>query len=106
LAGYCLLSRQPTFAQRKTYIRGNDNKKKIKQADFPPEAPENNSHKYEADNAEHSLHDLSSERLKECSLTEFDESCDRAKKCGGTKQGKKHGVHEVFQKESPFSSGS
>jgi hypothetical protein len=44
--------------QRDTYVRANYNKKKIKQPDFPAEAPESNSYKYEADNAEHSLHDL------------------------------------------------
>jgi hypothetical protein len=101
-----LRSRKPNIAQRKAYVRGNDNKKKIKQADFPSEAPEGNSHKCEADNAEHSLHDLSSEIPKECCLTNTRESCDCAKECGGTKQGEKHGMHEVFQKELPFSSGS
>jgi hypothetical protein len=59
--GTKLLSRQPNSVQRETYIRGNNNKKKIKEADFPAEAPESNSHKYEASNAEHSMHDLSSE---------------------------------------------
>jgi hypothetical protein len=39
-----LRSRQPNSVQRSTYIRGNDNKKKIKQPDFPAEAPESSSH--------------------------------------------------------------
>jgi hypothetical protein len=37
--------------QRETYVRSNNNKKKIKEADFPAEAPESNSHKYEAGHA-------------------------------------------------------
>ena len=73
------MSRKPNSVQRDTYIRANYNKKKIKQPDFPAEAPESNSYKHEAGNAEHSLHDLSSESSKEYSLTEFNESCDRAK---------------------------
>jgi hypothetical protein len=89
--------------QRETYIRGNNKKKKIKEADFPAEAPESNSYKYEASNAEHSLHDLSSECPKECSLTEFNESCDHAKHYGGTKQAEKHRAHEVFSKYLSFS---
>ena len=84
--------------QRETYIRGNKNKKKIWQADFPAEAPESNSHKYEAGNADQSLHDLSSECSKECCLTEFNESCDHAKYYGGTKQAEKNSAHEVFSK--------
>jgi hypothetical protein len=84
--------------QRKTYVRGSNNKKKIKKTDFPAEAPENNSHQYEASNAEHSLHDLSSECLKEFSLTRFKESRDHAKNYGGAKQAEKHGPHEVFPK--------
>jgi hypothetical protein len=84
---------------RETDIRGNNNKKKIKQADFPAEAPESNSHKYEAGNAEHSMHDLSSESPKECSFTEISESCDRAKNDGGANQAEKHSAHEVFQKK-------
>jgi hypothetical protein len=83
--------------QRETYIRGNNNKK-IKEADFPAEVPESNSHKYEAGNTEHSLHDLSSECPKECSLTEFSESYDHAQNYGGTKQAEKHNAHEIFQK--------
>jgi hypothetical protein len=101
-----LRSGQPNSVQRQAHIRGYDNKKKIKEADFPPEAPESNSHKYEAGDAEHSLHDLSSERLKGSCLAEFKESCDRAKKHGRTKQAEKHRVNEVFQKKLPFSSGS
>jgi hypothetical protein len=83
--------------QRYTYIRGNNNKKKIKEADFPAETPKSNSHKYETGNAEHSLHDLSSECPQECSLTEFNESCDCAKNNGGTKQAEKRSAHGVFQ---------
>jgi hypothetical protein len=90
------MSRQPNSVQRDTYIRANYNKKKIKQPDFPAEAPESNSHKHEAGNAEHSLHDLSSESSKECSLTEFNESCNRAKNYGGTKQAERHSAPEVF----------
>ena len=82
--------------QRYTYFRGNYNKKKIKQPDFPAEAPESNSYKYDAGNAEHSLHDLSSECPNECSLTKFNESCDRAKNYGGTKQAERHSAPEVF----------
>ena len=84
--------------QRETYIGGNNNKKKIKEADFPAEVPESNSHKYEAGNTEHSLHDLSSECPKECSLIEFSESCDHAQNYAGTKQAEKHSAHEVFPK--------
>jgi hypothetical protein len=68
--------------QPETYIRGNKNKKKIKQADFPAEAPESNSNKCETGNAEHSMHDLSSESAKECSVTES-ESYYRAKNESG-----------------------
>ena len=93
-----LVSGQPNSVQSETYIRGNNNKKKIKQADFPAEAPESNSHKYEAGNTEHSLDDLSSECSKECSLAEFNEPCDRANNNGDTKQAEKHSAHEVFPK--------
>jgi hypothetical protein len=72
--------------QRETYMRGNKNKKKIKQADFPAETPESSSDKCETGNAEHSMHDLSSESLKECSFTEINESCGRANNNGGAKQ--------------------
>jgi hypothetical protein len=75
--------------QPETYIRGNKNKKKIKQADFPAEAPESNSNKCETGNAEHSMHDLSSESAKECSVTES-ESYYRAKNDGSANQAKKH----------------
>src|SRR6266511_3373622 len=47
--------------QRETYIRGNKKKKKIRQPDFPAEAPESSSNKCETGNAEHPLHDFSSE---------------------------------------------
>jgi len=96
------MSRQPNSVQRDTYIRANYNKKKIKQSDFPVEAPESNSYKYEAGNAEHSLHDLSSESSKECSPTEFNESCDRAKNYGGTKQAERHSAPEVFPRYCHF----
>jgi hypothetical protein len=91
------MSRQPNSVQRETYIRANYNKKKIKHPDFPAEAPESNSYKHEAGNAEHSLHDLSSESSKECSLTEFNESCDRAKCDGSNNQAEKRSAHGVFQ---------
>ena len=42
------------------------------------------------------MHDLSSEGPKECSLTEFNESCDRAKNYGGTKQTEGHSAPQVF----------
>jgi hypothetical protein len=94
-----LVFTQPESVQRETYIRANNNKKKIKEADFPAEPPEGNSYKYEADNAEHSLHDLSSDCPKECSLTEFNESCDRAKNYSGTKQAERNSVPEVFPRD-------
>jgi hypothetical protein len=56
-----LPSRQPNSVQRETYIRANNNKKKIKEADFPAKAPESNSYKHKAGNAQHSLHDLTYE---------------------------------------------
>jgi hypothetical protein len=93
------MSRQPNSVQRDTYIRANYNKKKIKQPDFPVEAPESSSDKCEAGNAKHSLHDLSSESPKEFSLTGISESCDRAKNDGGANQAEKHSVHEAFQKK-------
>jgi hypothetical protein len=92
------MSRQPNSVQRDTYIRANYNKKKIKQPDFPAEAPESSCHKRETANAEHSLHDLSSKSSKECSPAEINESCDGAKNYGGTKQAEKHSAHEVFPK--------
>jgi hypothetical protein len=82
--------------QREAYVRGNKNKKKIKQADFPPEAPESSSHQCETGNAEHSLDDLSSESAKECSVTES-ESYYRAKNDGSTNQAEKRSAHGVFQ---------
>jgi hypothetical protein len=82
--------------QHEAYIRSNNNKEQIKHADFPAEAPESNSHKYEAGNAEHSVHDLSSECSKESSLTKISESCDHTKNNGGTNQAEKHKAHEVF----------
>jgi hypothetical protein len=88
---------------RETYIRGNKKKKKIKQADFPPEAPESSSDKCKAGNAKHSLHDLSSESPKEFSLTGISEPCDRTKNDRGANQAEKHSEHEVFQKNLSFS---
>lgn len=82
--------------QRDTYIRGNNNKKKIKEPDFPAEAPESNSHEYQAGDAERSVHDLSSECSKESSLIKISESCDHAKNDGGTNEGKNHRAHGVF----------
>jgi hypothetical protein len=91
--GAKLMSRQPNSVQRDTYIRANYNKKKIKQPDFPAEAPESNSYKYEAGNAERSMHDLSCESPKEC----FPESYDRTKSDGSTNQAEKRSAHGVFQ---------
>ena len=99
-------ARQPESVQRETYFRANNNKKKIKEADFPAEAPESNSYKYEASNAEHSLYDLSSDCPKECSLTEFNESCDRAKNDSGANQAQKHSVPRGIQKNLSLSRGS
>ena len=79
--------------QRETYMRGNKNKKKIKQADFPAKAPESSSDKCETGNAERSMHDLSCESPKEC----FPESYDRAKSDGSTNQAEKRSAHGVFQ---------
>jgi hypothetical protein len=84
---------------RETYIRGNKNKKKVKQAYFPPEAPESSSDQYEAGNAKRSLHDLSSESPKECSLIGISESCDRAKNDGGANQAEKHSIARDIPKK-------
>jgi hypothetical protein len=84
--------------QRETYIRGNKNKKKIWQADFPAEAPESSSNKCETGNAKHSLQDFSSEAPKECSLTEISESYDRGKNDGDPDQADKHSVHWLLKK--------
>jgi len=81
--------------QRETRVRCNDNKKKSKEADFPPEAPETSSHKYEAANAEHSLHDLSSKCPKECSLIKISKSCDRGQNDGGANQVEKHSARGI-----------
>jgi hypothetical protein len=78
------------YMQRETYIRGNKKKKKIRQTDFPAEAPECSSNKCETGNAKHSLHDFSSESPKECSLTEISESYEHPKNDGGACQEKKH----------------
>ena len=71
-------------------MRGDKNKKKIKQADFPAKAPESSSDKCETGNAEHSVHDLSSESQKEWFLTEISKPFDRAKNDGGGNQAEKH----------------
>jgi hypothetical protein len=76
--------------QRETYIRGNKKKKKIRQADFPAEAPESSSNKCETGNAKHPLYDFSSESPKECSLTEISESYEHGKNDGSAYQEKKH----------------
>jgi predicted DNA binding protein len=104
-SGTKLRSRQPNSVQRATYIRGNNNKKKIKEADFPAEAPQSNSYKYEASNAEHSVYDLSFECPKECSLTDTNESCDCAKN-DGANQAQKHSVPRGIQKNLSLSRGS
>ena len=70
--------------QSGTCVRSNNDKKEIKQADFPAEAPESNSNEYEAGNAERSVHDLSSECSKESSLIKISESRDHTKNDGGT----------------------
>ena len=88
---------------RESYIRGNNNKKKINQADFPAEAPVSSSDKYEGGNAKHSLHDLSSASPREFSLTGISESCDRAKNDGGANQAEKHSAQKVLQKNLSFS---
>src|SRR5438477_12845857 len=84
-------------------FRGNNNKKKINQADFPAEAPVSSSDKYEGGNAKHSLHDLSSASPREFSLTGISESCDRAKNDGGANQAEKHSAQKVLQKNLSFS---
>jgi hypothetical protein len=89
--------------QRETNVRGDNNKKNIKQTDFPPEAPESRSNKCETGNAEHSLHDLSSGLPKECPLTGISESYNPAKNDGGANQEEKHS--EVFKKNLSFSRG-
>src|SRR4030095_2948437 len=78
-----------------TRVRSNNDKKEIKQADFPAEAPESNSHEYEAGHAERSVHDLSSQCSKESSLIKISESCDHPKNDGGTNEGKRHEAHDV-----------
>ncbi len=82
--------------QRGTCVRSNNNKKKIKQSDFPAEAPEGNSDEDEAGYAEYSVDDLSSKCSKESSLIKISESCDHTKNDGGTNEGEKHRAHEVF----------
>jgi hypothetical protein len=57
------------------------------------EAQESSSDKRETANAEHSMHDLSSESPKACSLTEISESHDRGKNDGGAKQAEEHSAH-------------
>jgi hypothetical protein len=85
--------------QRETYIRGNKKKKKIRQADFPAEAPESSSNKCETGNAKHSLHDFSSESPKECSLTEISESYEHAKNDGSAYQEKEHSAATSYPKK-------
>jgi hypothetical protein len=82
--------------QRETYVRSNNNKKKIKQTDFPAEEPESNCHEYEAGNTECSVHDLSSECSKESSLIKISESCGHTKNDRGTNEEKKHRAHDVL----------
>jgi hypothetical protein len=74
-------------------MRGNKNKKKVKQTNLPGEAQESSSDKGETANAEHSMHDLSSESPKACSLTEISESHDRGKNDGDAKQAEEHSAH-------------
>jgi hypothetical protein len=91
--------------QRETYIRGNKKKKKIRQPDFPAEAPESSSNKCETGNAEHPLHDFSSESPKECSLTEISESYEHAKNDGSAYQEKKHSAATSYPKKLSVSRG-
>jgi hypothetical protein len=79
-------------------MRDNKNKKKVKQANLPAEAQESSSDKCETVNAEHSMHDLSTESPKACSFTEISESHDRGKNDGGAKQVEEHSAHQAFQK--------
>jgi len=79
--------------QHETYMRGNKSKKKVKQANLPAEAQESGSDKCETANAEHSMHDLSTESPEACSLTEISESHDRGKNDGGAKQAEEHSGH-------------
>jgi hypothetical protein len=67
-------------------MRGDKNKKKIKQADFPAEAPESGPDKCETDNAEQCVHDLASESRKGFFIIEISEAFDRAKNDGGSNQ--------------------
>ena len=71
-------------------MRGDKNKKKIKQADFPAKTPESSPDKRETDNAEQCVHDLSSQSRKGWFLIEISESFDRAKNEGGGNQAEKH----------------
>ena len=95
-AGICGRHLPKITLQTGTCVRSNNDKNEIKQADFPAEAPESNSHEYQAGDAERSVHDLSSECSKESSLIKISESCDHAKNDGGTNEGKNHRAHGVF----------
>jgi hypothetical protein len=88
--------RLPEISLQRTCVRSNNYKKKIKQSDFPAEAPEGNSDEDEAGYAEYSVDDLSTECSKESSLIKISESCDHTKNDGGTNEGEKHRAHEVF----------
>ena len=95
-AGICGRHLPKITLQTGTRVRSNNNKKEVKQADFPAEAPESKSHEYEAGHAECAVHDLSSRCSKESSLIQISESCDHTKNDGGTNEGKKHRAHGVF----------
>jgi len=95
-AGICGRHLPKITLQTGTRVRSNNNKKEVKQADFPAEAPESKSHEYEAGHAECAVHDLSSQCSKESSLIQISESCDHTKNDGGTNEGKKHRAHGVF----------
>ena len=95
-AGICGRHLPKITLQTGTCVRSNNDKNEIKQADFPAEAPESNSHEYQAGDTERSVHDLSSECSKESSLIKISESCDHAKNDGGTNEGKNHRAHGVF----------
>jgi hypothetical protein len=76
--------------QGETYVPGNNDKKKISQADFPAEAPKSSSNKCETGDAKYSLRDFAAESPKEFSLTEISESYESAKNDRGAHPEKKH----------------
>lgn len=73
-------------------MRGDKNKKKVKQADFPAKMPESSPDKCETDDAEQCVHDLSPESRKGWFLIEIREPFDRAKNDSGGDQAEKHSL--------------